>query len=453
MGDSREPLVDRASLFHGVVLLALSDHGFLPRLCPFPPRLQPPSSPAPGLCAGFPSQVGCGFNFDQTPTNPKAFAEPLVDRARFQRTISHAQDEFQTFRTYLRLMCVDQSNIWTTCLSWFSFIVLGLVVPSLSYFLLACSTYDAKHARPYDWVVQLSLSSVSATSFVCLTRFVKKYGLKRFMFFDKLYNESETVRKGYTAQLNRSLKIVSIFVLPCFLAETAYKVWCVACFMELSSWLYRTTVFFLVCVLFHLVCNLQVLRLQDFVQVFQVESDVGSVLIEHLRIRRHLRIISHRFRAYILWCLILITGSQLTSLLITLKATSELNIYKAGELVLCSLTLLTGLYSFDVNDGETPRTPAIHVHQAFPRVGTDGESESEDVGDEEDDLDNNKLIPAYAYSTISYQKRQALVTYFENNRAGITMYGFMLDRGTLHTIFGIELSLVLWLLGKTVVFS
>ncbi|KAE8734001.1 V-type proton ATPase subunit e-like [Hibiscus syriacus] len=427
---------------------------------------------------------------------------PLVDRSGFQRSVSHPQDEFQTFRTYLRWMCMDQSNIWTTCLSWFLFIVLGLVVPSLSHFLLACSTCDAKHARPYDWVIQLSLSSVSATSFVCLTRFIKKYGLKRFMFFDKLYNESETVRKGYTAQLNRSLKIVSIFVLPCFLAETAYKVWwyasgasqipflgivwlsdSVACFMELWSWLYRTTVFFLVCVLFHLVCNLQVLRLQDFAQFFQVDSDVGLVLIEHLRIRRHLRIISHRFRTFILWCLILITGSQFTSLLITLKATSGLNIYKAGELVMCSLTLLTGLCillrsatkithkaqavtclaskwhicatldSFNVNDGETPRTPAIHAHQVFPRVGTDGESESEDVGDEEDDLDNNKLIPAYAYSTISYQKRQALVTYFENNRAGVTVYGFMLDRGTLHTIFGIELSLVLWLLGKTVVFS
>lgn len=43
-----------------------------------------------------------------------------------------------------------------------------------------------------------------------------------------------------------------------------------------------------------------------------------------------------------------------------------------------------------------------------------------------------------------------VVNYFENNRAGITVYGFMLDRSTLHTIFGIELSLVLWLLGKTI---
>lgn len=153
--------------------------------------------------------------------------EPLVDDVtkKFTRSISHAKDELQSFRTYLKWMCVDQSNIWTTCLSWFLFIFLGLVVPSVSHFWLACSTCDAKHARPYDSVVQLSLSSVSALSFVCLTRFVKTYGLKRFLFFDKLYVESEAVRKGYTGQLNRSLKIVAVFVLPCFIAETAYKVW------------------------------------------------------------------------------------------------------------------------------------------------------------------------------------------------------------------------------------
>lgn len=67
------------------------------------------------------------------------------------------------------------------------------------------------------------------------------------------------------------------------------------------------------------------------------------------------------------------------------------------------------LDTFDTNDGETPRIPAIHGRQVFPHVGTDGESEGDDeVGDEEDDLDNSNLIPAYAYSTISYQKRQAL---------------------------------------------
>ncbi|KAK8579372.1 hypothetical protein V6N13_142576 [Hibiscus sabdariffa] len=63
------------SLFHGIMLVAISDDGFLPCLCPFPSRMQPPSSPAPGVCAGFPSRVGCGFGLDQTPSNPKTFAD------------------------------------------------------------------------------------------------------------------------------------------------------------------------------------------------------------------------------------------------------------------------------------------------------------------------------------------------------------------------------------------
>lgn len=61
--------------------------------------------------------------------------------------------------------------------------------------------------------------------------------------------------------------------------------------------------------------------------------------------------------------------------------------------------------SFEANDGETPMAHAA-PGQVFPENSTG--SDSDDAGDEEDDLDNNKLIPAYAYSTITYQKRQAL---------------------------------------------
>ncbi|XP_015582109.1 uncharacterized protein LOC8269016 [Ricinus communis] len=419
--------------------------------------------------------------------------DPLLGRksSKFTRSVSHAYDELQSFRSYLRWMCVDQSNIWVTCLSWFMFILFAVVVPAISHFVLACSTCDSKHKRPYDSVVQLSLSSVATLSFVCLSKFIRKYGLRRFLFLDKLCDESETVRKGYTDQLNWSLKLLSIFVLPCFVAESAYKIWwyasgasqipflgnvilsdTVACIMELCSWLYRTTIIFLVCVLFHLICHLQILRLQDFAQVFQVDSDVESVLSEHLRIKRHLRIISHRYRAFVLWALILATGSQFASLLITTKSGAVVDVYRAGELALCSITLVTGLLiilrsatkithkaqsvtslaakwhicatldTFDSTEGETPRTPTAN--------GITDDEEGDDAGDEEDELDNSKLIPAYAYSTISFQKRQALVNYFENNRAGITVYGFTLDRSTLHSIFGVELALVLWLLGKTV---
>ncbi|XP_047342764.1 uncharacterized protein LOC124946241 [Impatiens glandulifera] len=166
---------------------------------------------------------------------------------------------------------------------------------------------------------------------------------------------------------------------------------------------------------------------------------------------------------------------QFASLLLTTRSGSEVNIYKAVEITLCSINLLTGLTiilrsatkithkaqaitclaakwhvcstidSYENVESETP-VAIINHNPSFSR------GSSEDDGEEfdEDDLDNTKMIPAYARSTISFQKRQALVTYFDKNRAGISLYGFVLDRGYLHTIFGIEFSLVLWLLGKTI---
>ncbi|XP_034213401.1 uncharacterized protein LOC117625919 [Prunus dulcis] len=428
--------------------------------------------------------------------------EALLNRNKLGRCVSHKQDELKSFRSYIWWMCVDQSNAWKACISWTIFILFGIVVPAISHFVFACAICDGKHKRPYDCVVQLSLSSVATVSFLCLSWFVRKFGLRRFLFFDKLYNESETVRREYTEQLNRSLKLLCIFVMPCFAAESAYKIWwyaseatqipflgnvymsaAIACSLELCSWLYRTTVFFLVCVLFRLICYLQILRLQDFATVFQVESDVGSVLSEHLRIRRHLTIISHRYRGFILWSLILVTGSQFALLLITTRsgATANLDVYRSGELALCSITLVTGvlillrsatkithkaqavtclatkwhvcatLDSFDANEGDSPTTNPIAANgRVFPVASSSGDSDSDLASDDQDELENAKLDLSYSYSTISYQKRQALVTYLENNRAGITIYGFTFDRTTLHTIFMLELSLILWLLGKTV---
>uniref|UniRef100_A0A803M1Q6 Uncharacterized protein n=1 Tax=Chenopodium quinoa TaxID=63459 RepID=A0A803M1Q6_CHEQI len=324
-----------------------------------------------------------------------------------------------------------------------------------------------------------------------------KLGLRRFLFLDKLYEESDRVRFGYSIQLQRSVKILCMFVVPCFIADTAYKIWwyatggpkiphfgnlilshTIACFLEQCSWLYRTSIFFLACVLYRVSCYLQILRFEDFAQVFQLETDVAMVLLEHLRIRKTLRIISHRFRTFILFTLLLVTASQFASLLVITKSDGgKVDLYTAGEVALCSVTLVTGVCiclrsaakithkaqaitslaakwhicatidSFDAVEGQTTPITRSFSPLTFPYC-THTESDEEE-GDGDDDLDNTKMVPVFA-NTISYQKRQALVTYLENNRAGITVYGFMLDRSYLHTIFGVELSLVLWLLSKTV---
>ncbi|XP_021849038.2 uncharacterized protein [Spinacia oleracea] len=414
----------------------------------------------------------------------------------YKRSISHANDELYGVRSFLRYMCVDQSTLFTSILSWSIFFIFAILVPIVSHFYLSCPSCDAKHYQPYDAVVQLSLSGIATLSFLCLSKFVRKFGVRRFLFLDKLVRESNSVRSHYIAQLDRSLNILCIFTLPCFVAECTYKVWwyasgaskipflgnavlsdIVACSLELISWIYRTLVFFLVCILFRLICYLQILRLKDFATVFEVDSDVTSILVEHLRIRRHLRIISHRYRAFILCSLILITLTQLTFLLLTTKPNAEVSIFRTGELALCSMTLLAGLMiilrsatkithkaqaitalsakwhvcatidSFVTSETELPGTHNIsHAGGFDPNLNSD----SDDAGSEEDDVDSTKFLPAYAYSTISFQKRHALVTYFERNRAGITLYGFMLDRTWLQLIFGVELSLVLFLLKQTI---
>ncbi|KAK9673859.1 hypothetical protein RND81_12G194400 [Saponaria officinalis] len=433
---------------------------------------------------------------DDTTPRESLLPKKINSNKTYNRTISFSFDELHSFRTCLRWMCVDQSTWWSACLSWFVFILFALVVPACSHFYLACPTCDAKHHRPFDTVVQLSLSSVASLSFLCLAHFVRKYGLRRFLFFDKLVDESDSVRHHYTTQLHRSLKILSVFVLSCFTVECAYKIWwyasgttripfvgdtvwsdVISCTFELISWLYRTLVFFLVCVLFRLICYLQILRLKDFSTVFEMNSDVESVLKDHLSIRRHLRIISHRYRRFILGSLILITMSLFTSLLVSTRPHADMGPFRAGELVLCSITLVAGLMiilrsatkithkaqaitrlaskwhvcatieSFSTSETETP--VAQNNFQPFSNARNE-QSDEDDAGDEEDDVDTTSFLPAYAHSSISFQKRQALVNYFENNRAGISVYGFMLDRSWLQLIFGVELSLVLWLLQKTI---
>lgn len=420
---------------------------------------------------------------------PKQKSLPL------QNSFHEAGVELKKIKTGLTWVFLDQSNLWRAGLSWSVFCVLTIVVPLVSHFVFACPNCDDDHMRPYDGIVQLSLSIFATLSFISLSSFARKYGVRKFLFLDKLGEDNEKVRQGYTQQIHGAMKLLSALVLPCFLAESVYKIWwfasggsqipyfynpylsnTVVCILLMASWLYRLSISFLVCVCFQLICYLQILRLEDYAQVFEKESDVNYILVEHLKIRRNLRVISHRFRVFLLSTLILVTATQFFALLVTTENGSKANVFTAGELALSSVMLVTGLFiclrsaakithkaqsitslaakwhvcatinSFDGIDDDTPRGDiTCDPTRFYPVISTSDDEE----GDGDDGIDNTKLVRIHT-QTVSYQKRQALVTYFEHNRAGITVYGFMLDRTWLHMIFAIQLSLMLWILNKTI---
>lgn len=104
--------------------------------------------------------------------------------------------------------------------------------------------------------------------------------------------------------------------------------------LVLLSWVYRTGLFLLACVIFRLTCELQILRFEGLHKLFEGrESDANSIFREHVRIRRQLWITSHRYRFFIISCLVTITVSQLTSLLLVLESKSDTTFFNSGDLV------------------------------------------------------------------------------------------------------------------------
>lgn len=124
--------------------------------------------------------------------------------------------ELNGFTSCFKWVCVDQSNLWWAGLSWSVFFLFAVVVPLASHFLLQCSSCDANHQRPYHVPVQISLSVFAAISFVCLLRWSRKYGIRKFLFLDKLCDSSENVRRGYSQHLqvcSDSTLVVVLFLM------------------------------------------------------------------------------------------------------------------------------------------------------------------------------------------------------------------------------------------------
>ena len=166
--------------------------------------------------------------------------------------------------------------------------------------------------------------------------------------------------EAHRAAIGARRPLLAALVAPCFAAEAAYKVWwyatsaagapffggdvlgdVLACSVEMASWMYRSAVYLLTCVLFRLICHLQGLRLEDFAgtlleEVEEGRAGIDRVLREHLDIRKQLKVISHRFRKFIVAALLIATASQFASVLLTTRRDSVDDLLNTGELAVSS---------------------------------------------------------------------------------------------------------------------
>ncbi|XP_020211564.1 uncharacterized protein LOC109796289 isoform X2 [Cajanus cajan] len=427
------------------------------------------------------------INIDSSDRNP-SFIENHANDEKHQLNLplllqqSYATYQLRKLSITLKWCALDHSSNVRKLISYVVFTFLTIVVPLFTSLFLHVPA-SASQLDPFNFnkLLQIPESSLAIIAFFTLSRFFPRYGLRQLLFLDALQDDSMYVRRGYTRELQKAFRYLACMMLPSFCVELVHKIifflnveisvpscgtplkWFVFVSV-LVSWVYRTGLFLLACVLFRLTCELQILRFEGLHKLFEgCESDASIIFGEHVRIRRQLWITSHRYRFFIISCLLTITVSQLGSLLLVLEAKSDTTFFNSADLVICSAVQLCGFFLCLMGAARiTHRAQGIvSIGTKWHMVVTNASAESEQwkaqmpegppspTAIDSDSSDINVAVTPQRPS--SFQTRHALVTYLQHNYGGITLFGFVLDRGLLHTLFAFEFSMVLWILSMVAV--
>ena len=452
---------------------------------------------------------------------PPSSQRPLLLNPAYARCKSVIHDELRSFRVFLQWCALDHSTRAGRAASYAAFLALALLVPAaVSVSLRADPALSPASASAitFNRVAQLPATGLAAISFATLAVFFRRLGgLRQLLLLDgALRDDTAYVRRGYARELDLAFRLLAALLLPSLCVEAAHKAvfffctvrveppaallsvallppwrvpWrAVALVATVVSWVYRTGVFLLVCVLFRLTCELQILRFEGIHHMFDVEARAAAaaaeIFAEHRRIRTQLLATSHRYRAFIICCLVTITVSQLGALLVVLSSGDAKSFSNTGDLLVGSAVQLSGFFMCLFGAARiTHRAQRIvsiasQWHMSMVAAMRHGKPSPGSDADASRVSGSSAAVPQAAEpgAACSYKSRQALgnspkqpnsdllpsneanflllcavVTYLRHNGGGITLFGFTLDRGLLHTIFVFEMTLVLWILSKVVV--
>lgn len=107
------------------------------------------------------------------------------------------------------------------------------------------------------------------------------------------------------------------------------------------SWTYLSTISLSASILFHLVCNLQVIHFEDYGKLLERESDVVIFIEEHIRLRYNLSKISHRFRIFLVLQFVVVTASQFVTLFQVTGYSGIITFINGGDFAVSSLLFFT----------------------------------------------------------------------------------------------------------------
>ncbi|XP_042519669.1 uncharacterized protein LOC122093391 isoform X2 [Macadamia integrifolia] len=249
-----------------------------------------------------------------------------------------------------------QSSPLGFLLSWAVFLLLGIAVPVVILRLSSCSNCEKYQIYNFELDIIVSQSCLAAISLGCVSHNLRKYGIRNFLFVDRFHGQMLRFRKEYIEKIEGFFRLLIYWMLPCLLLKTVHEViriiyvyrdsWWQSVAMILAmvfSWAYLTTISLSACLLFNLVCNLQVIHLDNYGKLLEGDSDVSIFIEEHLRLRHHLSKISHRFRIFLLLACLIVTASEIVTLFRTTGSSGIINIINGGDFAVSSIVQVVGI--------------------------------------------------------------------------------------------------------------
>uniref|UniRef100_A0A5B6YW62 Uncharacterized protein n=1 Tax=Davidia involucrata TaxID=16924 RepID=A0A5B6YW62_DAVIN len=377
-------------------------------------------------------------------------------------------------------------------LSWLAYTLIGVAVPVLIIVFSSRSCSDCKkyQIKTFELEILISQAILAAVALLCIPHNLRKRGVRKLLFVDRYHGHTIQFRKEYIQKISGFFRVLAMWVLPCFLLKTAREVirtvhvhpdlWWQSVgilLASLVSWTYLTIIYLSGTALFNLVCNMQVIHFENYGKLLESDLDVSVYIEEHICLVHCLSKISHRFRIFLLLEFLVVTASQFTALLQTTANQGIINVINGGDFIVSSIVELVGiilclhaaakishraqgiasvasrwhaLVTCNSNDASQMGTSSNggNLDAAYP-------TSSLPINYSESDLESIDYVPMSRNTQLashmsSYHKRQAFVTYLESNRGGFTIFGWTVDRILINTIFFIELSLVFFVLGKTI---
>ncbi|KAJ6339624.1 hypothetical protein OIU77_007552 [Salix suchowensis] len=293
--------------------------------------------------------------------------------------------------TFLRVFGFCQYSFLSIILSWLSFLLLGIALPAaMIKYLSYCTDCEKYQINTFEIQVLVFQSLVATISLVCISHSLRKYGARKFLFVDRYHGHLAQFRDEYVKKINGFFRLLVTWVLPFLVLKIIREAVRVA-YAPHHSWGQSVAILIALVVSWTLA--------------------IGSEYFFVLE-------------------LLVVTASQIVAIFQTTWHSEILNLINGGDFVISSIVELVG--SEAANPGHL-----IHINYS------------------ESDLEAVDYVPVPTTTQLAsymstYHKRQSFVTYLQSNPGGFSVFGWRVDRTLINTIFFLEISLVLFVLGKTI---